>query len=69
MGVKLLNKLMKRYAVKGVKIITLEDLRNKSIVVDISIYLYKYKSQNMLLTNIFKLCSVFKVYNIDAIFI
>ena len=43
MGVKLLNKLMKRYAVKGVKIISLEQLREKSIVVDISIYLYKYK--------------------------
>ena len=69
MGVKLLNKLMKRYAVKGVKIISLDQLREKSIVVDISIYLYKYKSQNMLLTNIFKLCSVFKYYNIDAIFI
>jgi len=69
MGVKLLNKLMKRYAVKGVKIVTLNHLRNKSIAVDISIYLYKYKSQNMLLTNIFKLCSIFKLYNIDAIFI
>jgi 5'-3' exonuclease len=69
MGVKLLNKLMKKYAVKGVKIISLDQLKNKSIVVDISIYLYKYKSQNMLLTNIFKLCSVFKHYNINAIFI
>ena len=69
MGVKLLNKLMKKHAVRGVKIISLDQLKNKSIVVDISIYLYKYKSQNMLLTNIFKLCSVFKHYNIDAIFI
>ena len=69
MGVKLLNKLMKKHAVRGVKIISLDQLKNKSIVVDISIYLYKYKSQNMLLNNIFKLCSVFKHYNIDAIFI
>ena len=69
MGVKLLNKLMKKHAVRGVKIISLDQLKNKSIVVDISIYLYKYKSQNMLLTNIFKLFSVFKHYNIDAIFI
>tara|TARA_B100001094_G_C18139341_1_gene776929 strand:- start:601 stop:1581 length:981 start_codon:yes stop_codon:yes gene_type:complete len=69
MGVKLLNKLMKRYAIKGVKIISLEELRNKSIVIDISIYLYKYKSQNMLLTNMFKLCSICKHYKIDAIFI
>ena len=69
MGVKLLNKLMKKHAVRGVNIISLDQLKNKSIVVDISIYLYKYKSQNMLLTNIFKLCSVFKHYNIDAIFI
>jgi|TARA_B110000483_G_scaffold243346_1_gene332630 hypothetical protein len=69
MGIKLLNKLMKQYATKAVKIINLSDLKGKSIVVDISIYLYKYKSQDMLLTNIFKLCSIINHYSIDAIFV
>lgn len=69
MGIKLLNKLLKRNALNAVKIISLEQLKNRSIVIDISIYLYKYKSQDMLLTNIYKLCSIFKHYNINAIFI
>jgi|TARA_R110002020_G_scaffold194984_2_gene395925 hypothetical protein len=69
MGIKLLNKLMKQYATKAVKIIHLNELKNKSIVIDISIYMYKYKSQNMLLTNIYKLCSILNLYNINAIFI
>lgn len=69
MGIKLLNKLMKQHAVGAVKIIHLSNLKNRSIVVDISIYLYKYKSQSMLLTNIFKLCSIFHHFNIDAIFV
>ena len=69
MGIKLLNKLMKQYATNAVKIIHLEKLSGKSIAIDISIYLYKYKSQNMLLTNIFNLCNVLKYYNINAIFV
>jgi 5'-3' exonuclease len=69
MGIKLLNKLMKQYASKAVRILHLNDLKHKSIVIDISIYLYKYKSQNMLLTNIFKLCSILNHYQIDAIFV
>jgi 5'-3' exonuclease len=69
MGIKLLNRLMKKHAKSGVDIIHLKQLTNKKIVIDISIYLYKYKSQNMLLTNIFKLCSILNHYNIDAIFV
>jgi len=69
MGIKLLNKLLKRYALRAVNIVSLNELKNRSIVIDISIYLYKYKSQDMLLTNIYKLCSIFKHYNIDAIFV
>jgi len=69
MGIKLLNKLMKKHAFNGVKIIHLKSLKYKRIVIDISIYLYKYKSQNMLLTNIFKLCSILNHYEIDAIFV
>ena len=70
MGIKLLNKLLKRYdKLRAENIVSLNELKNRSIVIDISIYLYKYKSQDMLLTNIYKLCSIFKHYNIDAIFV
>lgn len=69
MGIKLLNTLMKRYAPKGVKIVRLKDLKDRKIAIDISIYLYKYKSQNMLLTNMYKLCSIFNYYNIDVLFV
>jgi flap endonuclease-1 len=41
----------------------------KTIVIDTSIYLYKFKGENALLKNMFQMISLFKKYNITPIFI
>jgi 5'-3' exonuclease len=45
------------------------DLDGKRIAVDISIYLYKYEGDNMLLENMYLMLSIFRHHNITPIFI
>jgi flap endonuclease-1 len=47
----------------------MSELSGKKIVVDISIYLYKYESENSLLENVYSMLSIFNYYNIIPIFI
>jgi 5'-3' exonuclease len=44
-------------------------LQGKSIVVDVSIYLYKYESDNTLTESIYTMISIFRHHNITPIFI
>ena len=69
MGIQLLNTFLKKRQCDGIKEISLKDLAGKKIVVDISIYLYRYKQQDALIENIFQLCSILRYYNIHPIFI
>lgn len=69
MGIKLLNTLIKQYCKTACKLKTLFELKNKTIVVDISIYMYRFKSTNSLIENIYLLCSIFYFYNINVLFI
>ena len=69
MGIKLLNTLIKQYCKTACKLKTLFELKNKTIVVDISIYMYRFKSTNKLIENIYLLCSIFYFYNINVLFI
>ena len=47
----------------------MSNLSGKKIAVDISIYLYKYESENALLENMFMMLSIFRHYNIIPVFI
>jgi flap endonuclease-1 len=47
----------------------MSDLSGKRIAIDISIYLYKYEAENILLENIYLMLSVFRHHNIIPIFI
>ena len=72
MGIKQLNKLCIRYCRKKTKSIYkihLSDLYGKKICIDTMIYLYKFITTEQLLENMFKLCTLFKKYNITPIFI
>jgi 5'-3' exonuclease len=69
MGIKLLNTLIKNKCGEGCKLKTLFEMKNKTLVVDISIYMYRFKSSGDLMENIYLLCSIFNYYNIDALFI
>ncbi len=44
-------------------------LKNKIIIIDISIYLYKFKQSGNLIEKLYLMCSKFRQYNIIAIFV
>jgi 5'-3' exonuclease len=69
MGIRYLNRFLKEEASQSIKLISLKQLSGKKIAIDISIYMYKYASENSLIENIYLLLSVLRHYNIIPIFI
>jgi flap endonuclease-1 len=69
MGIRALNKFLQAKCKSSIKSIPLSDLSGKKIAVDISIYLYKYISENALLENLYLMISLFRANNIIPIFI
>jgi len=71
MGIKLLNKFLKDNckSFDSIYTIHMSKLQGKRIVVDVSIYLYKYESDNSLIESIYTMISIFRHYNITPIFI
>ena len=69
MGIKDLNKIVRSYCKKSTKIISLKELSGKTIVIDISIYLYRFAKENTLIENIFLMISIFHYYHITPIFV
>jgi len=69
MGIRYLNRFFKEEATQAIKLISLKQLSGKKIAIDISIYMYKYASENCLIENIYLLLSVLRHYNIIPIFI
>jgi flap endonuclease-1 len=69
MGIRYLNKFLKENAKNSIKIAHLSELSGKSIAIDISIYLYKYISDNTLIENIYLMLTIFRHYDITPIFI
>lgn len=70
MGIKNLNRfLIDNCNKKSIKKIHLKSLANKTLVIDASIYLYKFMADSALLENMYLLISIFKHYSITPIFI
>lgn len=70
MGVKNLNKLLLDKCSKAaIYKIGLANLQDKTVVVDTSIYMYKFLAENALLENMYLFISILKQYNIRPIFI
>ena len=69
MGIRYLNRFLKDNASPSIKLCKLADLSGKKIAVDISIYMYRYASENNLIENIYLMLSIFRHYNIIPIFI
>ena len=69
MGVKYLNSYLMRHCKRGIYPILLSTLTNKVVVVDTSIYLYKYKAVDKLIPNMSRLIELFQVNSITPIFI
>lgn len=68
MGVKFLNAYINANCI-GVRKCNLNEFSNQRIVVDASIYLYKYKGQQILLKGIINLIGLFAEYNISPVFV
>ena len=69
MGIKHLNRYLRVSCPDSIRCINMAELSGKRIAVDISIYLYKYEAENMLLENMYVMLSIFRYYNIIPIFI
>ena len=69
MGIKNLNKFLKENATNSIKLGHVSELSGKRIAVDISIYMYKFASENTLIENIYLMLSIFRYYNVIPIFV
>ena len=69
MGIHMLNRFIQSKCKESISCIPLTSLSGKKIAVDISIYLYKYLSENALLENLYLMISIFREHNIIPIFI
>ena len=69
MGIRHLNKHLRDKCTESIRVLNTADLEGKRIAVDISIYLYKYEGDNMLLENMYLMLSIFRHHNIIPIFI
>ena len=70
MGIRCLNRYLTNNCKKtSIQKLHLSSLKDKFIVIDISIYLYKFVSQNSLHENIYHMISLFHKYNITPLFV
>ena len=69
MGIKDLNSYLKCNCANSIRQIHMSDLTGKHIVIDASIYMYKYETDNALMENIYLMLAIFRHYNIIPIFI
>lgn len=69
MGIRYLNGFIQRRCVNAISRSHLRDFVGKRIAVDTSIYLYRYSVEGALLENIYLMASVFRYYNIHAVFV
>ena len=69
MGIKYLNKYIRANCTNSINKIHFSELQHKKIVVDVSIYLYKYKSEGSLMEQMYLMINLFRYYNIIPVFI
>ena len=69
MGIKFLNKYIRTYCANSIKKIHFGELQWKKIAVDVSIYLYKFKSEKALMEQMYLMINLFRFYNIIPIFV
>lgn len=69
MGIKHLNRYLKSSCKKGILPIDIDTLAGKTIVVDTSIYIYKFLEDNVLLENFFIMIIDFRGKNVTPLFV
>ena len=69
MGIKHLNQFVKRECKEAIKTISFSDLTGKVVVIDASIYIYRFLADQALLENMYTMIMMFKMHNIVPVFI
>lgn len=69
MGIKGLNHFLKSTCFRNIREISLEELRYKTVVIDTSIYMYRFKCDDILIEGMYQIITQFKYYNITPVFI
>lgn len=69
MGIRNLNRFIQQRCPDSSTRIHLRELSGKRIAVDTSIYMYRYSGEGALLENMYLMASVFRHYDIHAVFI
>jgi hypothetical protein len=69
MGIKNLNNFVRTECPDAIKTVTFADLAGKVVVVDASIYMYKFTADQALLENMYNLMTRFQMHGIVPIFI
>jgi hypothetical protein len=69
MGIKNLNRFLKEHCKESIQITPFSKLNGKVIVIDTSIYMYKFVSENALIENIYLMLSIFRKYQINPVFV
>lgn len=69
MGIKYLNTYLQNRCPEAINCLHLSELHGKKIVIDVSIYMYKYETDGLLLENMYLLISIMRYYGIIPIFI
>lgn len=69
MGVRMLNRFLREKASTCIQLLPLSAYSGKRIVVDASIYMYRYIGDNSLIENFYLLCLLFRNHNISALFV
>ena len=69
MGIRNLNRFIQTKCPNASSRIHLEQLRGKKIAVDTSIYMYRFAGENALLENMYLMASLFRHYDIHAVFV
>lgn len=70
MGIKYLNNyLLRHVSIQSIYKLNISECKNKTIVIDTSIYIYEYVKNNELENSFIKMINIFKYYNIKPIFV
>ena len=69
MGIRYLNGYLTKQCKNGICTILFESLTNQTVVIDTSIYLYKFKSVDSLITSMTQFIDLFQQYSIHPIFV
>jgi 5'-3' exonuclease len=71
MGIKHLNKFLKKECNESIELVHLKSLSGKTIVIDTSIYLYKFLTdgEESLIENLLTMLNLFRYYKITPLFI